>query len=64
MLVPYEHKKFSYELTTEETSEMADAYKFIKDFYGNGKYFSATRETMDNRSIEHFHIHFLPGRLQ
>jgi diadenosine tetraphosphate (Ap4A) HIT family hydrolase len=39
----------------------------MKNFFeesGEQDYFSSTRETMGNRSIEHYHMHFLPGRLQ
>jgi hypothetical protein len=43
--------------------EMKDIYKFVKNFYWNEDYFSCTRETMWCRSIEHFHIHFLPWKL-
>lgn len=64
MAVPKIHKKYSYEISSQESSELSEVYKFVKDFYGEEKYFSAARETMDNRSIEHFHIHFLPWRLQ
>ena len=64
MLVPYRHIAFSYHLSSEETTELSDAYKFLKNFYGEENYFSTTRESMANRSVEHLHTHFLPGRLQ
>jgi diadenosine tetraphosphate (Ap4A) HIT family hydrolase len=64
MLVPYKHLMYSYELDKSQTEELAEAYTWIKDFYGEQIYFSCTRESMANRSVEHFHTHFLPGRLQ
>ena len=64
MAVPYTHKAFSYELDPYEISELSEIYRWMKGFYGEGDYFSCTRETLGNRSIEHYHMHFLPGKLQ
>ncbi len=64
MLVPFQHILYSYELQTEQTQELVEAYKFVKEFFWEQMYFSCTRETIDNRSVEHFHMHFLPWRLQ
>lgn len=64
MAVPYTHKVFIRELSPEEFLEILDIEKFMKEFYGDEDYFSATRETMANRSVEHLHIHFIPGKLQ
>jgi len=64
MAMPIEHKAFSYELSPEELTELHDVHAWIKTFYWDENYFSCTRETMANRSIEHLHIHFLPGKLQ
>ena len=64
MAVPKIHKKYSYELSTEETMELCEVFCFVKKFFWEQKYFSMTRETLDNRSIEHFHIHFLAWKLQ
>ncbi|GAB0175008.1 MAG: hypothetical protein HHAS10_08870 [Candidatus Altimarinota bacterium] len=64
MAVPYEHKCFSYELNQSEILELSGIYEFVKNYYGEKDYFSCTRETFSNRSIEHFHMHFIPGKLQ
>lgn len=64
MAVPFAHKAFSHQLTKEEMSELTDVHAFMKSYYGDGHYFSCTRETMANRSIEHMHMHFLPGALK
>ena len=64
MAVPYAHKRFSHELTPAEITELYDIYKFMKEYFGEKHYFSCTRESMSNRSIEHFHMHFIPWALQ
>lgn len=64
MAVPYRHIQFSTDLSAQEHLEMGDVYEAVKRFYGEENYFSATRETMANRSIEHLHMHFIPGKLQ
>jgi len=64
MAVPYKHVKYSRELNGEEFSELEEVQKFMKDFYRDEQYFSATRESMGNRSIEHVHMHFVPWKLQ
>lgn len=64
MAVPRAHKAFSSDLSAEELLELHEVYGEIRRLYGSENYFSCTRETMANRSIEHLHIHFLPGKLQ
>lgn len=64
MAVPYEHKINSIELSDEELLEMKDIYSFVKDYFWEESYFSCTRESMWNRSVEHYHMHFVPWRLQ
>ncbi len=64
MAVPYEHRVYSTDLTQEELAEFKDIYLFAKNFFWEEDYFSCTRETMAIRSLEHFHIHFVPWKLQ
>ena len=64
MVVPYEHKEYAYELTEGELLELRMIYAYMKEYFKNKEYFSCTRETMGNRSIEHYHMHFIPGKLQ
>jgi len=64
MAVPYAHKNLSIELSDDELVELHRVYAFMKDFYGEENYFSCTRETMAHRSVEHLHMHFIPGKLQ
>lgn len=64
MAVPYEHKIYSTDLMIQEIQELEIVYKKVKEFFWEENYFSFTRETMANRSVEHFHIHFLVWKLQ
>lgn len=64
MAVPYEHKLYSTDLSDEELLEMKDIYKFVKEYFWDENYFSATRESIGNRSVEHIHMHFIPWKLQ
>ncbi len=67
MAVPIRHTQFVWELNSDEFWELPKVHAFMKEFYDNlweKDYFSATRETMGNRSVEHYHMHFIPGRLQ
>lgn len=64
MAVPNKHKHFSHELTHDELSELSTVYAFMHDYFWDNHYFSFTRESFANRSVEHLHIHFLVGKLQ
>jgi len=64
MAVPYEHKKVWIELIDEEILELKYIYKFMEEWFWDENYFSCTRESMWNRSVEHYHMHFIPWRLQ
>ncbi len=64
MAVPYKHKKFATELNSEEYLEIQQVQKFVKKYFWEEDYFSFTRETFGNRSLEHYHIQFLNGKLE
>lgn len=64
MAIPIEHITVSSDISKDAYSEMSEVQKFIKNFFWKEDYFSFTRETFANRSLEHLHIHFLPGRIQ
>lgn len=64
MAVPYLHKKQFLELNDEELIDLKNANIFIKSFYWEESYFSCLRETLENRSVEHLHYHFLPWKLE
>lgn len=60
MAIPLNHYKLSHEIPPEAYAEMSKVHSFIKDFYWDRQYFSFTRETFGDRSLEHLHMHFLP----
>lgn len=64
MACPKEHICFSEWLQAEHWTELQEVHKFCKTYFWNSDYFQATRETMGNRSVEHYHLHFIAGRLQ
>jgi hypothetical protein len=53
----------AYELNAEEMIEYPIVEKFIYDFYQWGAYFTFMRESLQNRSLEHIHYHFLPWKI-
>ena len=60
MVIPYKHRKYTYEMSKNEFWELKEVEKFMKDYYKEEDYFSFVRESMWKRSIEHLHYHFLP----
>ena len=60
MIIPYLHRKYTYDMTKQEFWELKEAELFIKNYYWDKHYFSFIRETMWDRSLEHLHYHFLP----
>jgi hypothetical protein len=64
MLIPIEHHSYSHEVSWVEYSELHDAEQFIKEFFDEEWYFSFTRESMSERSVEHLHTHYIPGKLK
>lgn len=64
MAIPYDHIKYSRDLTKNHFDELAEIHKIVKDFFKNQSYFSFTRETMDSRSVEHLHMHFLVWKVK
>jgi diadenosine tetraphosphate (Ap4A) HIT family hydrolase len=47
-------------MTQEEFCELQDVEKFMKNFYGDKKYFSFIRQTGEAKSLHHLHYHYLP----
>lgn len=64
MAVPKRHVCFTRDLTGEEFLELKEIHNIAKDFFKEENYFSTTRETIEARSVEHLHIHFVPWKLQ
>lgn len=63
MAIPIKHIKLSHEIPSEVMSEYPEVLKFIHDFFLWKKYFSFMRESVESRSLEHLHYHFLPGKV-
>ena len=69
MIVPIAHHKFASEFSPDEWIEMWEIHHFMEKFFFAKLYFSFTRENFheniaDGRSVEHWHMHFLPGKLE
>ena len=64
MALPKAHKQFSIDLSIEEFIDFKEVQLFVKEYFWDKHYFSATRESMWNRSVEHLHIHFVSWKLQ
>ena len=60
MAIPKKHICESADISPEAYWEMSQIHIFVKKFFWEKHYFSFTRETFGNRSLEHLHIHFLP----
>lgn len=60
LLIPKNHCETSTEIPAQVWSELQEAHTFIKNFYWSSEYFSFKRETFWERSIKHYHMHFLP----
>ncbi|MCP4523133.1 MAG: hypothetical protein GY828_02840, partial [Candidatus Gracilibacteria bacterium] len=61
---PKSHKIFYHELSNNEVLDLKNIYNFCEKYFGDNNYFSTTRESLSNRSVEHYHIHFIQGKLQ
>ena len=63
MAIPKQHIKYAYEISAEIMGEYPQVEKFVSDFYAGASYFTFMRESLQNRSLEHIHYHFLPGKM-
>lgn len=64
MAVPNDHIIYSKDLTINHYSELKIVYNEVEKYLKWENYFSFTRESLANRSVEHLHIHFLVWELQ
>lgn len=62
LVTPKRHLVFTSQMSKEESADLVEIEKFMKDYYKNSEYFSFIRQSnwWDTRSIEHFHYHYLP----
>lgn len=63
LAVPYRHVCQTSEMTREEFCELQDVEKFMKNFYGDKKYFSFIRQSWEAKSLNHLHYHFMEGEI-
>lgn len=63
MATPKMHLRLAYEIPSEVMAEYPLIEKFVYDFFDGASYFTFMRESLQNRSLEHIHYHFLPGKL-
>ena len=61
MAIPKRHIKLAHDISPEEMSEYPKVEKVIYDFFEGKKYFTFMRESLESRSLEHIHYHFVPG---
>lgn len=64
MAIPKSHIWYASEINSETWSEFGEVQRMVARFFEKNEYFSCTRETLSGRSMEHYHIHFLPGTLK
>ncbi len=63
MAIPKKHYILAKDISDEVYVDYRNVEKFVSDFYENKNYFTFMRETVQGRSLEHIHYHFLPGIL-
>lgn len=63
MAIPKLHLKYAFEIPAEVMAEYPHVEKFVSDFFDWKSYFTFMRESLQNRSLEHIHYHFLPGKM-
>ena len=63
MAIPKAHYKMAHEIPWDVMADYPNVEKYIYDFYWSGSYFTFMRESIQNRSLEHIHYHFLPGKI-
>ncbi len=61
MAIPIRHVTYGHELTSNEWSELSRIQEHLRETFRNVDYFSFTRESLAERSVEHYHMHFIKG---
>ncbi len=64
MAIPKLHIGFASGISSDIWSEFWEVQWIVAGFFVESEYFSCTRETLSWRSMEHYHMHFLPGTLK
>lgn len=63
MAIPKMHIKMAYEIPASVMEEYPEVEAFVYNFFAGKSYFTFMRESLQNRSLEHIHYHFLPGKM-
>lgn len=63
MAIPKIHYKMAYDIPREVMAEYPEVEKFVYNFFQWESYFTFMRESIQNRSMEHIHYHFIPGKI-
>jgi diadenosine tetraphosphate (Ap4A) HIT family hydrolase len=63
MAVPKRHILLAQDISADIMSQYPKALKFVHEFYKGKKYFSFMRESVESRSLEHLHYHFISGTI-
>ncbi len=60
MAFPKTHYILAKDIPEEVFADYKNIEIFVADFYRDTPYFTFMRESVEGRSIEHIHYHFLP----
>ena len=63
MAIPKVHITAAWEIPAEVMSDYPLVEKFVCDFFNWESYFTFMRESIQNRSLEHIHYHFVPWKI-
>ena len=63
MAIPKRHIKMAHDITSLEMWEYPEVEKYIHEFFWENRYFTFMRESLEARSLEHIHYHFLPWQI-
>jgi len=63
MAVPKKHTILAHEISSRAMGEYPEVLEFIHNFYNWAPYFSFMRESLESRSLEHLHYHFISGKI-
>lgn len=61
--MPLRCERYTRNLSAEEWADYKNVEIFMKEFYGELKYYNFIREEGETKSVHHLHYHFLPGEV-
>ena len=63
MAIPKAHIRLAHEIPWEVMADYPNIERFVYDYFDGESYFTFMRESLQNRSLEHVHYHFLPWKI-